>query len=124
MLSILDSDRYDEGGQLTDAVRRRPYSVLLFDEMEKAHPFGNSFSRAVDMAPAFAIVETHSEVFLRQVYRWVEREELHVDDVVHLLEAVDLDALVVVDVSPLLLGHSEQVLRVEPPVEEILNDSC
>ena len=29
---------YDEGGQLTDAVRRKPYSVLLFDEMEKAHP--------------------------------------------------------------------------------------
>ena len=29
---------YDEGGQLTDAVRRRPYSVLLFDEVEKAHP--------------------------------------------------------------------------------------
>ena len=29
---------YDEGGQLTDAVRRHPYSVLLFDEMEKAHP--------------------------------------------------------------------------------------
>ncbi|KAL7507802.1 hypothetical protein ACHAXN_008146 [Cyclotella atomus] len=28
----------DEGGQLTDAVRRRPYAVLLFDEMEKAHP--------------------------------------------------------------------------------------
>lgn len=27
---------YDEGGQLTDAVRRKPYSVLLFDEMEKA----------------------------------------------------------------------------------------
>jgi ATP-dependent Clp protease ATP-binding subunit ClpB len=29
---------YDEGGQLTDAVRRKPYCVLLFDEMEKAHP--------------------------------------------------------------------------------------
>lgn len=29
---------YDEGGQLTEAVRRKPYSVLLFDEMEKAHP--------------------------------------------------------------------------------------
>jgi ATP-dependent Clp protease ATP-binding subunit ClpB len=29
---------YEEGGQLTDAVRRKPYSVLLFDEMEKAHP--------------------------------------------------------------------------------------
>jgi ATP-dependent Clp protease ATP-binding subunit ClpA len=29
---------YDEGGQLTEQVRRRPYSVLLFDEIEKAHP--------------------------------------------------------------------------------------
>ena len=29
---------YDEGGQLTEAVRRKPYSVVLFDEMEKAHP--------------------------------------------------------------------------------------
>ena len=29
---------YDEGGQLTEAVRRRPYCVLLFDEIEKAHP--------------------------------------------------------------------------------------
>jgi ATP-dependent Clp protease ATP-binding subunit ClpB len=29
---------YDEGGQLTEAVRRRPYAVLLFDEIEKAHP--------------------------------------------------------------------------------------
>ena len=28
---------YDEGGQLTEAVRRRPYSVILFDEVEKAH---------------------------------------------------------------------------------------
>src|SRR6185436_16387737 len=29
---------YDEGGALTEAVRRRPYSVVLFDEVEKAHP--------------------------------------------------------------------------------------
>jgi len=29
---------YDEGGQLTDSVRRKPYSVVLFDEVEKAHP--------------------------------------------------------------------------------------
>ena len=31
-------DTSDEGGQLTEAVRRKPYSVLLFDEIEKAHP--------------------------------------------------------------------------------------
>jgi ATP-dependent Clp protease ATP-binding subunit ClpB len=29
---------YDEGGQLTEAVRRKPYSIILFDEVEKAHP--------------------------------------------------------------------------------------
>ena len=29
---------YDEGGQLTEAVRRNPYSIVLFDEIEKAHP--------------------------------------------------------------------------------------
>ena len=29
---------FEEGGQLTEAVRRRPYSVVLFDEIEKAHP--------------------------------------------------------------------------------------
>ncbi len=29
---------YEEGGKLTEAVRRRPYSVLLMDEIEKAHP--------------------------------------------------------------------------------------
>jgi type VI secretion system protein VasG len=29
---------YDEGGQLTEAVRRRPYAVVLLDEIEKAHP--------------------------------------------------------------------------------------
>jgi ATP-dependent Clp protease ATP-binding subunit ClpB len=29
---------YDQGGQLTEAVRRRPYSIVLFDEVEKAHP--------------------------------------------------------------------------------------
>ena len=29
---------YDEGGQLTEKVRRKPYSIILFDEIEKAHP--------------------------------------------------------------------------------------
>ena len=29
---------FDEGGQLTEAIRRRPYAVVLFDEIEKAHP--------------------------------------------------------------------------------------
>ena len=43
------------------------------------------------------------------------RQELHLEDVVQLLDAVKLDALVVVDVRPLLLRHGEHVFGVEPP---------
>lgn len=40
---------YDQGGQLTEAVRRRPYSVILFDEIEKAHPdVFNAFLQILD----------------------------------------------------------------------------
>ena len=40
---------YEEGGQLTEAVRRKPYSVVLFDEIEKAHPEGfNIFLQILD----------------------------------------------------------------------------
>jgi len=40
---------FDEGGQLTEAVRRKPYSVLLFDEVEKAHPqVFNAFLQILD----------------------------------------------------------------------------
>ena len=33
---------YEEGGQLTEAVRRKPYAVVLFDEIEKAHPMAST----------------------------------------------------------------------------------
>ena len=40
---------YEEGGQLTEAVRRRPYCVILFDEIEKAHPdVFNTFLQILD----------------------------------------------------------------------------
>ena len=40
---------YEEGGQLTEAVRRKPYSVVLFDEVEKAHPdFFNILLQVLD----------------------------------------------------------------------------
>lgn len=40
---------FDEGGQLTDAIRRKPYSVILFDEVEKAHPdFFNMLLQVLD----------------------------------------------------------------------------
>lgn len=43
---------YNEGGQLTEAVRRRPYTVVLFDEIEKAHP--DVFNMMLQVRGSFA----------------------------------------------------------------------
>jgi len=45
---------YNEGGQLTEAVRRRPYTVVLFDEIEKAHP--DVFNMMLQVCGAFFIL--------------------------------------------------------------------
>ncbi len=64
---------YEEGGQLTEAVRRRPYSVILFDEIEKAHPdvfniflqifddgrLTDSFGRVVDFSNTIIIMTSN-----------------------------------------------------------------
>jgi ATP-dependent Clp protease ATP-binding subunit ClpC len=64
---------YEEGGQLTEAVRRKPYSVVLFDEVEKAHPdvthillqvleegkLTDSFGRAVDFRNTVVIMTSN-----------------------------------------------------------------
>lgn len=49
---------YNEGGQLTEAVRRRPYTVVLFDEIEKAHPDVFNMVRGPDCptVPCFGAV--------------------------------------------------------------------
>ena len=51
---------YDEGGQLTEAVRRRPYSVILFDEIEKAHP--DVFNILLQVLDDGRITDSHGHV--------------------------------------------------------------
>ena len=51
---------YDEGGQLTEAVRRKPYSVILFDEIEKAHP--DVFNLLLQMLDDGRITDSHGRV--------------------------------------------------------------
>jgi ATP-dependent Clp protease ATP-binding subunit ClpB len=48
---------YDEGGQLTEAVRRHPYSVILFDEIEKAHP--DVFNALLQMLDDGRLTDSH-----------------------------------------------------------------
>ena len=73
---------YEEGGQLSEAVRRRPYSVVLFDEIEKAHPdvmhlllqileegkITDSFGRKIDFRNTIIIMTSNvgAEMIRRQ----------------------------------------------------------
>lgn len=82
---------YDEGGQLTEAVRRHPYSVILLDEAEKAHPdvfhlllqvldeghLQDSKGRRVDFKNTFIILTSNlgSQLFLEQENKiWTDKE--------------------------------------------------
>ncbi|MDD4189014.1 MAG: AAA family ATPase, partial [Eubacteriales bacterium] len=51
---------YDEGGQLTDKVRRKPYSVILFDEIEKAHP--DVFNILLQILEDGRLTDSHGKV--------------------------------------------------------------
>ena len=51
---------YEEGGQLTEAVRRRPYSVILFDEIEKAHP--DVFNILLQILDDGRVTDSHGRV--------------------------------------------------------------
>jgi ATP-dependent Clp protease ATP-binding subunit ClpB len=81
---------YDEGGQLTEAVRRRPYSVVLFDEIEKAHPevfnvllqllddgrLTDGHGRTVDFKNTVVIMTSNLGNTLWEGGRRVERDEI------------------------------------------------
>ena len=81
---------YDEGGQLTEAVRRRPYSVVLFDEIEKAHPevfnvllqllddgrLTDGHGRTVDFKNAVVIMTSNLGNTLWEGGRQVSRDEI------------------------------------------------
>ncbi|MFC1621454.1 ATP-dependent Clp protease ATP-binding subunit [Candidatus Omnitrophota bacterium] len=99
---------YDEGGQLTERVRRRPYSVVLLDEIEKAHPdvfnillqvledgrLTDSFGRKVDFRNTILIMTSNvgADVFRRQGsigFKSEKKEATYKDTKEKLLEQVN-----------------------------------
>lgn len=83
---------YDEGGQLTEAVRRKPYAVILFDEIEKAHPevfnvllqllddgrLTDGHGRTVDFRNAVVIMTSNigSQHIQEMMTEWTDEEQL------------------------------------------------
>jgi ATP-dependent Clp protease ATP-binding subunit ClpB len=122
---------FEEGGQLTEAVRRRPYSVLLFDEVEKAHPdvfnillqilddgrLTDSQGRTVDFRNTVIIMTSNvgSQIILeRGTADWAEVETQVVAALRHhfrpeFLNRVD-DIIVFRPLSP---AHLEQIVELQ-----------
>ena len=106
---------YDEGGQLTEAVRRRPYSVLLLDEIEKAHPdvfnillqvlddgrLTDGQGRTVDFTNTVVIMTSNFQGDLGQIFKpeFLNR----VDEIVRFRSLTEEDIAAVVDIQLRLL---------------------
>jgi ATP-dependent Clp protease ATP-binding subunit ClpB len=130
---------YDQGGQLTEAVRRRPYSVVLFDEIEKAHPdvfnvllqllddgrLTDGQGRTVDFRNTVVIMTSNApEDQLRNIFRpeFLNR----VDDIVVFdrLDRTQLDRIVDLQLGRLrkLLAEREMELELTPAARTFLAD--
>jgi ATP-dependent Clp protease ATP-binding subunit ClpB len=110
---------YDEGGQLTELVRRRPYAVVLLDELEKAHPdvfnillqvlddgrLTDGQGRTVDFSNTVLIMTSNMPGDPRDHLRpeFVNR----IDDIVRFRELTEADLAPIVDIQ---LGHLRQRL--------------
>ncbi|MEV0682755.1 ATP-dependent chaperone ClpB [Nocardia sp. NPDC050378] len=127
---------YDQGGQLTEAVRRRPYSVVLFDEIEKAHPdvfdillqvldegrLTDSQGRTVDFRNTILILTSNlgaggtKDQVMDAVRRAFKPEFLNrLDDVVmfHALDAKQLESIVDINLRQLQKRLSQRRLTLD-----------
>ncbi|MEV6770576.1 ATP-dependent chaperone ClpB [Nocardia sp. NPDC051030] len=127
---------YDQGGQLTEAVRRRPYTVVLFDEVEKAHPdvfdillqvldegrLTDSQGRTVDFRNAILILTSNlgaggdKDFVMNAVRRAFKPEFLNrLDDVVmfHALDEEQLEEIVDIQLDQLQKRLAARRLKLE-----------
>ncbi|WP_336088171.1 ATP-dependent chaperone ClpB [Nocardia sp. SSK8] len=131
---------YDQGGQLTEAVRRRPYSVVLFDEIEKAHPdvfdillqvldegrLTDSQGRTVDFRNTILILTSNlgaggdKDQVMAAVRRAFKPEFINrLDDVVmfHALDAEQLESIVDINLRQLQKRLSQRRLTLDVSTE-------
>jgi ATP-dependent Clp protease ATP-binding subunit ClpB len=118
---------YDEGGQLTEAIRRRPYSVVLLDEIEKAHPdvfnillqvlddgrLTDGQGRTVDFSNTVVIMTSNHQGDLGSAFKpeFLNR----IDEIVRFrsLTEDDLEAVVEIQLKALSARLTERRLRLE-----------
>ena len=122
---------YDEGGQLTEAVRRKPYSVVLLDEIEKAHPdvfnillqvlddgrLTDNKGRMANFKNTIIILTTNIGSHLIQE-RFAEMEEWNKEEVMEKTKSEAFD-LLKKSVRPEFLNRIDEVIMFEPLNKEV-----
>jgi ATP-dependent Clp protease ATP-binding subunit ClpB len=123
---------YDEGGQLTEAVRRKPYSVVLLDEIEKAHPdvfnillqvlddgrLTDNKGRVASFKNTIIILTTNIGSHLIQE-RFAEIEEWNKEEVMEKTKEEAFD-LLKKSVRPEFLNRIDEVIMFEPLNKQII----
>lgn len=128
---------YDEGGQLTEAVRRKPYSVILLDEIEKAHPdvfnillqvlddgrLTDNKGRTVDFKNTILIMTSNlkeDEVRLRMRPEFINR----IDEILHFAELSkdDIREIVRIQMAQLISKLADEGVELEytPAFEDLM----
>ena len=121
---------YDEGGQLTEAVRRKPYSVILLDEIEKAHPdvfnillqvlddgrLTDNKGRTVDFKNTILIMT--SNVGAEVIQEYMQRIE-HIDDKASRTDVLEECRRAVIDIlkktmRPEFINRIDEIIMFEP----------
>ncbi|WP_026967924.1 ATP-dependent chaperone ClpB [Algoriphagus terrigena] len=123
---------YDEGGQLTEAVRRKPYSVVLLDEIEKAHPdvfnillqvlddgrLTDNKGRIANFKNTIIILTTNIGSHLIQE-RFADMEEWNKDEILEKTKAEVYD-LLKQSVRPEFLNRIDETIMFEPLNKQII----
>lgn len=117
---------YDEGGQLTEAVRRKPYSVVLFDEIEKAHPdvfnillqvlddgrLTDNKGRVVNFKNAIIVMTSNMGSHLIRD-NFLQKSDLNHDEIVEKTKSEVLDMLKAT-IRPEFINRIDEVVLFEP----------
>jgi ATP-dependent Clp protease ATP-binding subunit ClpB len=125
---------YDEGGQLTEAVRRRPYSVVLLDEIEKAHPdtfntllqvldegrLTDNKGRTVNFKNTIIIMTSNmGSNIIQERFNDVKQEEIHAAAE---LAKTEVLGLLKQTVRPEFLNRIDEIIMFTPLTQEEIAD--
>ncbi len=111
---------YDEGGQLTEAVRRKPYSVVLFDEIEKAHP--DVFNTLLQVLDDGRLTDSKGRVVNFKNTIIIMTSNLTMDQLYGKAPILDGNGMVKPPIRPEFLNRIDEIINFSQLTKEQISD--